>query len=428
MFALEQTPDRSSNLLRHTCPSLPVHLMAGDAGSGIVIPEGRMGADGNFKAFKTKPVHLPFRPFFLVAAADAILGAGGWLPSALGIQVFGPTGISVGDWHRDMLLFGMVPAVLTGFLLTALPRWTGYRVASPHTTHLLILLWACSRAAFLLLSPSFGLTFSAIWVLALLSIAARVVIASRDRRNLKILLLLAAFCGSNGFVAASYQVEFALRLALVSIIGLVVIIGGRVVPALTVAYVESAGGQIVLRRSASREYAAALMTISALCSWAVAPEAQLSGLACALAAISQAIRAAQWKGWRSLSSSTVLGLHIGYGWIAVGFGLLAIHIFAPAMLGQATALHAWTIGAIGTMALAIMASMIRKHSRLAFVPSTPATGALAAMTACCLSRLLIEVLPGYAGPLASFSGALWIVAFGLFLTAYRGTLLGAGLK
>lgn len=387
-----------------------------------------MGADGIFTAFKTKPVHLPFRPFFLVAAVDAIVGAGSWLPSAFGIQAFGSTGISAGDWHRDVLLFGMVPAVLTGFLLTALPRWTGHRVVSPRTTRLLVVLWACSRLAFLLLSPLVGLALSAIWILTLLLIAAKVVIAGRDHRNLKILLLLAVFCGANVLVAASYQVELALRLALVSIIGLVVIIGGRVVPALTVAYVESAGGQIVLSRSASTEHAAALMTICALCSWVVAPEAQLTGIACALAGLGQAIRAAQWKGWRSLSSSTVLGLHIGYGWIVVGFGMLAIHIFTPAVLGQATALHAWTIGAIGTMALAIMASMIRKHSRLAFVPSTPATGALAAITACCLSRLLIEMLPGYSGSLLSFSATLWIVAFGLFLMAYRGTFLGAGVR
>lgn len=387
-----------------------------------------MTADGNVNAFKTKPAHLPFRPFFLAAAVDAMLGAGGWLPSALGIQAFGATAISAGEWHRDLLLFGMVPAVLTGFLLTALPRWTGRQAVLPRTTYLLIVLWACGRLAFLLLPPSFGLACSAIWILALLLIAARVVIAGRDRRNLKILFLLAAFCGSNVLVAASYQVEFALRLALASIIGLVIIIGGRVVPALTVAYVESAGGRIVLRRSASMEYAAALLTMCALCLWVAAPETQLTGLACALAAFSQAIRAAQWKGWRGLSSPTVLGLHIGYGWIVAGFAFLAIHIFAPAMLGRATAVHAWTIGAIGTMALAIMASMIRKHSRLAFVPSAPATGALAAMTASCLFRLLIEVAPGYVGPLASFSGALWIISFGLFLTAYRGVLLGVGVK
>ena len=119
-----------------------------------------------------------------------------------------------------------------------------------------------------------------------------------------------------------------------------------------------------------------------------------------------------------VASSSVFALHIGYGWITVGFGLLAIHIFAPARLGQAAAVHAWTIGAIGTMALAIIASMIRKHSRRAFETSVPVTGAFAAMTICCLSRLMVEVLPVYGVTLTILAGTLWVVAFALFLVSF----------
>ena len=123
-----------------------------------------------------------------------------------------------------------------------------------------------------------------------------------------------------------------------------------------------------------------------------------------------------------VASSSVFALHIGYGWITVGFGLLAIHIFAPARLGQAAAVHAWTIGAIGTMALAIIASMIRKHSRRAFETSVRATGAFAAMTICCL-HLLVEFLPIYGPVLTSLAGTLWVAGFGLFLMAFRTMLI-----
>ncbi|UCI22919.1 NnrS family protein (plasmid) [Mesorhizobium sp. B2-1-8] len=384
-----------------------------------------MATDGSVLAFnaKQKQTSAPFRSFFLIAGLDAILGAAVWLPSAFGIQSLGLTEISPGDWHRDVLLFGMVPAILAGFLLTALPRWTGRRAVSPLTTRLLVALWLCSRGTFLFLSHSAGLALSALLVLTLLLIAAGRVIASRDRRNLKILFLLLVFCSGNMLAAAHYQIELALRLALASIVGLVMIIGGRVVPALTMAYVESAGGRIFIYRSAALEYVAAVMAACAFGLWVVAPQAQLTGLACALAACGQATRAAQWNGWRSVASSTVLALHIGYGWIIVGFGLLAIHILAPECLGQAAAIHAWTIGAIGTMALAIMASMIRKQSRRAFVSSVPATGAFAAITICCLSRLLVEMLPSYGALLTSISSALWVVAFGLFLVAFRRMLV-----
>ncbi|WP_434722838.1 NnrS family protein [Mesorhizobium sp. RIZ17] len=374
-------------------------------------------------ALEVKRMPAPFRPFFLIAGLDAIVGAAVWLPSVFGIRAADSTGISPGDWHRDVLLFEMIPAILTGFLLTALPRWTGRREVSPLTTRLLVALSLAGQATFLFLSHSVGLALAALFVLALFVIAAGRVVAARDRRNLKVLALLLVFCGGNVLAAASYQVEFALRLGLASIIGLVMIIGGRVVPALTVAYAEAAGGRIAFNRFALVEGVAGVVAACALGLWVVAPQAQLSGAACALAACSQVIRAAQWSIWRSRVSSTVLALHIGYGWIVVGFGLLAIHILKPASLGQAAAVHAWTIGAIGTMALAIMASMIRKHSRRAFATSVPATGAFVAMTICCLSRLLVELLPSYAAPLTGLSGSLWVVAFGLFLWAFRRMLI-----
>jgi uncharacterized protein involved in response to NO len=293
----------------------------------------------------------------------------------------------------------------------------------PLTMRLLVTLWLFSRGTFLFLSHSAGLALSALLVLTLLLIAAGHVIASRDHRNLKIVFLLLIFCGGNVLTAASYQVEFALRLALAAIIGLLMVIGGRVVPALTMAYVQSAGGRIFIDRSAVLEYAAAVAAACALGSWVVAPQAQFTGLACALAACSQVMRVAQWKGWRMASSPSVLALHIGYGWITVGFGLLAIHIFVPARLEQAAAVHAWTIGAIGTKALAIMASMIRKHSRRAFETSVPVTGAFAAMTICCLSRLMVEVLPVYGVTLTILAGTLWVVAFALFLVSFRRMLV-----
>jgi len=70
-----------------------------------------------------------------------------------------------------------------------------------------------------------------------------------------------------------------------------------------------------------------------------------------------------------------------------------------------------------------MASMIRKHSRRPFATSVLATGASVAMTICCLSRLLVELLPGYGALLAGISGTLWVVAFGLFLVAFRRMLI-----
>jgi uncharacterized protein involved in response to NO len=75
------------------------------------------------------------------------------------------------------------------------------------------------------------------------------------------------------------------------------------------------------------------------------------------------------------------------------------------------------------MGLAIMASMIRRHSGQAFMRSASATAAFVAMTASCVSRLLAELSPDAAEPWTALSAALWIAAFALFLAAFHRTLL-----
>jgi uncharacterized protein involved in response to NO len=370
----------------------------------------------------TRRTRAPFRPFFLLAAVDAILGAAVWLPFIVEAQGIGRSGIPAGEWHRAVLLFGTVPAILAGFLLTALPRWTGRPVASRRSVGFLLALWLCGRAAFVIISPAAGVGLMALFLLLLLALAADAVIASRDRRNLKILLLLLIFCCSTALTAASWRPELALRMGLASIVGLIMIIGGRLVPTLTLSYASEMARQAGVRRSALVEQAAAILAASALCAWVAAPQALMTGVACAGTSVAHLMRAGQWRSWQSRSSA-VVALHTGYGWIVVGFALLAIHILVPTSLGRAAAIHAWTIGAVGTMGIAVMASMIRKHSGNAFERSSPATAAFISMTASCMLRLPAELLPGRLAIWTALSASLWISAFGLFLVAFLRVLL-----
>ena len=225
-------------------------------------------------------------------------------------------------------------------------------------------------------------------------------------------------------MAAAWHVELALRIAIASIVGLITIIGGRVIPALTSAYAKETGGLHVIWISRQIERTAAIATACALVGWAVAPQARLTGVACATAAACQLMRAAQWRGWQGSAPWSILALHVGYCWIVVGFMLLAIHAFVPESVGQGAGVHAWTIGAIGTMGLAIMASMIRKHGRRAFSESLPATAAFLSITLSGLSRLVAETSVENRELCITMSGGLWIAAFGLFLVAFGSDLYG----
>lgn len=358
----------------------------------------------------------PFRPFFLLAALDALLGAAVWIPSASAVLPADGS-MSAGEWHSDALLFGTMPAMLAGFLLTALPRWTGRPAIPAAVIWLLVLLWLCGRGTFVLASPTLGLVLASLFILALALIVARTVLAAGDRRNVKVALLLLVFCGGAMLTAASVQAGLAQRLVIAAIVGLLTIIGGRVVPALTLAFAGREGEALVIRPLPAIELAAAAAATSALFAWVVAPQAMPTAVACALAAGAQTARAAQWRGWQ-VRARPVLALHAGYGWIVVGFALLAAHILAPAWVDRFAAIHAWTIGAAGTLGLSIMTSMIRKHSRRAFARQRSATAASVFVTASCLLRLLAGALPGDPSIWTALSAASWIAAFCLFLVSF----------
>ncbi len=74
----------------------------------------------------TGPVILSygFRPFFLGGAIWAVMAMLLWI---LSLTIGLPLGGSYGalNWHAHEMVFGFSSAVLAGFLLTAVPNWTG---------------------------------------------------------------------------------------------------------------------------------------------------------------------------------------------------------------------------------------------------------------------------------------------------------------
>ena len=87
-----------------------------------------------------------FRPFFLLGAIYAGLAILVWLPVFRGElslhSAFAPL-----DWHIHEMLFGYLPAVMTGFLFTAIPNWTGRLPIQGRPLLVLVLLWIAGRVA-----------------------------------------------------------------------------------------------------------------------------------------------------------------------------------------------------------------------------------------------------------------------------------------
>ena len=87
-----------------------------------------------------------FRPFFFFGACDAALAIAVWLPLFEG-EIALPTLLASRDWHIHEMLFGYVPAIITGFLLTAIPNWTGRLPLQGTPLAILVIAWGAGRGA-----------------------------------------------------------------------------------------------------------------------------------------------------------------------------------------------------------------------------------------------------------------------------------------
>ena len=94
-----------------------------------------MGAMGQFW-------DAPFRPLFLAAGLCASAAVVWW---PLGLPP--PGGVTPGLWHAHEMLFGFGGAAVGGYMLTALPSWTGKQPVSGRPLVFLTLLWLLARIA-----------------------------------------------------------------------------------------------------------------------------------------------------------------------------------------------------------------------------------------------------------------------------------------
>lgn len=373
----------------------------------------------------------PFRIFFLLAAVDAIVAVGLWLPKLLGMATGYVAGVPLAVWHRDELLFGMMPAVLAGFVLTALPRWTRRAPVRQPTLMLLSGLWFAGRVAHAapaesLHARAWAQGIALMFVMALAFLAARQVIASRAWREAKIVLLLAGFAAAIGLPllhAEGVTNEAAMRLGLACVLGLVVVLGGRIAPALTVAWLQTTGQSPASPHRRWIEAIAAVAVVVALFAWVVAPTAGITAVASVFASIAQAGRLVRWQGWRVAGSASLLALHVAYGWIPVGFALHAAAVVWPSLVSEAAAVHAWALGSIGLMSVAVMASMIRRHSRTPFAFSALMSVSLACAAVAAPARIVAEIASNGRIVWLLLSAISWIAAFLLFVLAFRRSLL-----
>jgi uncharacterized protein involved in response to NO len=211
------------------------------------------------------------------------------------------------------------------------------------------------------------------------------------------------------------------RLGLAVIVMLIGLVGGRIIPSFTRNWLAKRQAGRLPASFGAPDKAALAATGLALALWVAAPEGRLTAALLLIAAFAQAARLARWCGHRTLAEPLVWVLHLAYAWLPVGLGLLAAALWNGTP--QTLAVHALTVGGVGTVTLAVMTRATLGHTGRALRADVATTAIYAAVTLAALLRLAAAAAGEHAFALLIASAICWVVAFGGFAIVYGRYLL-----
>lgn len=377
----------------------------------------------------TPLLRIGFRPFFLLAASFAVLLVPCWLLVRQGSLPW-KSPLAPVHWHAHEMLFGYTSAVIAGFLLTATQNWTGRVTARGWGLMALAALWLAGR----ILSTIGGglplLLVAAIDVAFLPALAVCVavpIVRTRNLRNAAMPMMLIVLACANGLLWAGALASDGLallraqRLALDLVALLILVIGGRVLPGFTANALP--GAKVRTRNALDVAGIASVLVLLALDG--IAPRSRAAAYAALFAGVVNLGRLWGWGGSRAFGLEILAVLHVGFACTALALGLRGIALQTN-VLPESTATHLLTVGGIGSTTLGMMARVALGHTGRPLVLAPSIVVALYALAASALVRVLGPVLfASYYAALLWLSGALWTLAFALYLVHYTPILLAA---
>ena len=307
-----------------------------------------------------------FRPFFLSAAVFAGIAVPWW------VLIFA-TGGGAGfpypprEWHVHEMLFGFLSAVMTGFLLTAVPNWTGRLPVRGIGLFGLWSLWLTARLLLILPWPSslVAAIVDSAFLITVALIVWRELHASHSWAQAPIGVLVTLYASANiAFHITALRgvpTDVTERVALALIMLLLTMIGGRVVPSFTREFLIQSN-VATLPPSLSRFDGLAIgLIVIAVLAWIVLPQHAVTGALLLTAGLIHLARLSRWRGWQTWREPLILILHVGYAWLVLA--LLALGGAALDVgFSQANAVHVLTTGAVGAMTLGIMTRASLGHT------------------------------------------------------------------
>ena len=367
---------------------------------------------------------LGFRPFFLGAGVSAVLLMALWIVLFRNGGQFGLILPSV-LWHAHEMIFGFAGAVIAGFLLTAVQNWTQVRTLHGAPLGVLFALWVAARIAPFVHGVPKELTAlpDLLFFPAVMIAIARPIMRTRQVRNYGFPLMLSMLTVANVLVQGEMlgcmhgTATLGNTLAVYMIVLMIVVMGGRVIPSFTDAKLRTQA-----RRWKVVEWLAPASALAVLAAALANPPAPLTGLAATFAAGVHGLRLYGWHTRKLWMVPLLWVLHLGYGWIVIGFILVALSTLG--WLPPSLAVHAFTAGAIGTLTLGMMARVALGHTGRMLEPARIISWAFGLIVVAALVRVAGPLVFAQAYDLAiTLSGLIWMLAFGIFVLVYLPVLV-----
>lgn len=371
-----------------------------------------------------------YRPLFLLSSIAAIMGIIGWDMFIAGYWM--PNYILSGSslpamWHAHEMIFGFAGAAIGGFLLTAVPNWTGKPPISSINLFILTICWVAGRLGLWLAIESKPL----LQMLALADIAyfigltlwiSYAIAGSGNKRNLGFILLTVLLTLFNALFHFGADINpglqpIAIYGALASVLVILNIIGGRIIPMFTANWVKQ---NLPINGSVKRQnptiekasHASLSLFLILLTFYPQSIGVALVGIATFGILI---YRWSMWRFWDIASEPLLWVLHLGYLWVPLGILLIVV---SPLLdISQSAGIHALTTGAIGTIVLGVTSRVALGHSGRPLTSRPLLTATYTMITVSALLRVLVAT--GFVASWGLHIATLfWVAAFGLFLVLY----------
>ncbi len=370
-----------------------------------------------------------FRPFYLFGVIYGLGVMGLWVGVNLGIIDFSPRGYTLSLWHGHEMIFGFSGAVVTGFVLTALPGWAGTKEITGARLAFLLLLWLLGRVAVYsggVMPPWAVLILDSSLFPAVIFMVLPGLLAAENKHYFALLpILLMLFIGNVIFHLALIdgdlvRAAWAIRVGLLGIMVKFIIAGGFLATVFTGNALRQKNGP-ELGQIALLEYISAL-TLTLFIYGALADiPVRVSGMLAFIAAAVQLCRLLRWRTRLILDAPLVLAMHLSYLWFVIALMLFGLADFTD-RIGPMVWIHAFTIGALSMMMLSLITRVALRHTGRSLRPARAMLLSFGIMMLCALLRVMVSLEILATGWLPAIA-LIWLLSFLIYLMLHGHMLL-----